>query len=41
MRGKFQWSFLALFFAASASFLAATMLIFALAWVKLPAEATN
>jgi hypothetical protein len=41
MRGKFQWSFLGIIFAASASFLAATMLIFALAWVKLPAEATN
>jgi len=32
---------LALFFAASASFLAASMLIFALAWVKSPAEAKN
>lgn len=41
MRGKFRWSFLGIIFCRVRVVFSGDMLIFALAWVKLPAEATN
>jgi len=41
MRGKFRWSFLGIIFCRVRVVFSGDRLIFALAWVKLPAQATN